>query len=150
MAPRGGISSLPRKSKVAETLDEFRGCHLYNRLDEHYRRFAAEVGQVAMWDDHEVRDNWYPAQVLGDRAPYDEKRVDVLASRARQAFLEHYPIALEAGAGTRIYRRVPFGPLVDVFALDMRSYRGPNGQNPQPAASPDTAFMGARADAVAA
>ena len=133
----------PSKSKVAETLDEFRGCHLYNRLDEHYRRFAAEVGQAAMWDDHEVRDNWYPAQVLGDRAPYDEKRVDVLASRARQAFLEHYPIALEAGAGTRIYRRVPFGPLVDVFALDMRSYRGPNGQNAQPAAGPDTAFMGA-------
>ena len=28
----------PAKSKVAETLDEFRGNHLYNRLDEHYRR----------------------------------------------------------------------------------------------------------------
>ena len=31
----------PAKSKVAETLDEYRGNHLYNRLDEHYRRFAA-------------------------------------------------------------------------------------------------------------
>ena len=81
----------PAKSKVAETLDEFRGAHLYNRLDEHYRRFAAEVGLVAMWDDHEVRDNWYPTQVLGAQAPYQEKRVSVLAARARQAFLEHYP-----------------------------------------------------------
>jgi alkaline phosphatase D len=132
----------PAKAKAAESLDEFRGCHLYNRLDEHYRRFAAEVGQVAMWDDHEVRDNWYPAQILGERAPYQEKRVSVLSARARQAFLEHYPIALDAGAGTRIYRRMPFGPLVEVFALDMRSYRGPNTDNRQPQPGTDTAFMG--------
>jgi alkaline phosphatase D len=132
----------PAKSKVAEALDEFRGCHLYNRLDDHYRRFAAEVGQVAMWDDHEVRDNWYPSQVLGEQAPYREKRVGVLAARARQAFLEHYPIALEAGAHTRIYRMVPYGPLVEVFALDMRSYRGANNENRQPAESPDTTFLG--------
>ena len=97
----------PAKSKVAETLDEFRGAHLYNRLDEHYRRFAAEVGLVAMWDDHEVRDNWYPTQVLGAQAPYEEKRVSVLAARARQAFLEHYPIAPGPGADSRIYRHDP-------------------------------------------
>ena len=54
----------PAKSKVAETLDEFRGNHLSNRLDEHYRRFQSEVAQVVMWDDHEVRDNWFHAQTL--------------------------------------------------------------------------------------
>ena len=31
------------KSKVAETLDEFRGNYKYNLLDEHMRRFNAEV-----------------------------------------------------------------------------------------------------------
>jgi alkaline phosphatase D len=132
----------PDKAKVAETLDEFRGNHLYNRLDPHYRRFAADVGQVAMWDDHEVRDNWYPSQVLGPQAAHLEKRVAVLASRARQAFLEHYPIALERRAEPRIYRTIPFGPLVEVFVLDMRSYRGPNSANRQPAQSPETAFLG--------
>ena len=30
----------PAKSKVAETLDEYRGNHLYNRLDEHYRQVS--------------------------------------------------------------------------------------------------------------
>jgi alkaline phosphatase D len=132
----------PAKAKVAETLDDFRGVHLYNRLDAHYRRFAAEVGQVAMWDDHEVRDNWFPGQTLGDRAPYEEKRLSVLAPRARQAFLEHYPIALEAGAHSRIYRHIPYGPLVDIFTLDMRSYRGANSENRQAAAGPETAFLG--------
>ena len=132
----------PAKAKVAETLDEFRGNHLYNRLDEHFRRFAAEVGQVAMWDDHEVRDNWYPTQVLGPKAPYAEKRVSVLAARARQAFVEHYPIAPGADGETRIHRLIPFGPLVEVFALDMRSYRGPNSDNLQATMSADTAFLG--------
>ncbi len=161
----------PAKSKVAETLEEFRGNHLYNRLDAHYRRFASEVGQVAMWDDHETRDNWYPTQVLGQQVPYQEKRVSVLGSRARQAFLEHYPIAIgstahlrhvgspsdptkqsllavrEANryggqADTRVYRAIPFGPLIEIFALDMRSYRGPNSENRQIAASPDAAFLG--------
>lgn len=131
----------PAKEKVAETLDEFRGNHLYNRLDEHYRRLAAEVGLVAMWDDHEVRDNWYPGQVLGERAPHVEKRIDVLRGRARQAFLEHYPIAL--GPESRIYRPIPFGPLVDVFALDMRSHRAANNDNRQTATSAETAFLGA-------
>jgi alkaline phosphatase D len=140
---------------VAETLDEFRGNHLYNRLDEHYRRFAAEVGLVAMWDDHEVRDNWYPTQVLGERAPYTEKRVSVLAARARQAFLEHYPIAPGPGAETRIYRTIPFGPLLEIFTLDMRSYRGPNSPNTQTSMSAETAFLGSAqaqwlADALAA
>src|SRR4029450_11738324 len=34
------------KSKLAQTLDDFRGCHRYNFQDEHMRRFNAEVSQV--------------------------------------------------------------------------------------------------------
>ena len=132
----------PAKAKVAETLDEFRGNHLYNRLDEHYRRFSAAVAQVAMWDDHEVINNWYPTQLLGAQAPHREKRVAVLARRARQAFLEHYPIAFETRAAARINRSIPFGPLVEIFALDMRTFRGPNSANRQSIESAATSFMG--------
>jgi alkaline phosphatase D len=132
----------PSKSKVAETLDEFRGNHLYNRLDDHYRRFAAGVAQVAMWDDHEVRDNWFHDQVIDRDKRFTETRVAVLAARARQAFLEHYPIDLAKGLETRIYRRIPCGPLVEVFAIDMRSYRGPNSPNVQTSPGPETAFLG--------
>jgi alkaline phosphatase D len=42
----------------------------------------------------------------------------------------------------RIYRKIPYGPLLDVFVLDMRSYRGPNSSNRQPAESDATAFLG--------
>ena len=34
----------------------------------------------------------------------------------------------EAG---RVYRKISYGPLLDVFMLDMRTYRGPNGENKQ-------------------
>jgi alkaline phosphatase D len=132
----------PSKLKVAETLDELRGNHLYNRLDEHYRRFAADVAQVAMWDDHELRNNWFHEEVLDRDKRYTEKRVSVLVPRARQAFLEHYPIDLARGLDTRIYRRIPYGPLIEVFALDMRTYRGPNSPNLQTSAGPETAFLG--------
>ena len=36
----------PEKSKVAETLGEYRGQYAYNLLDDGYRAFAAEVPQV--------------------------------------------------------------------------------------------------------
>ena len=42
----------------------------------------------------------------------------------------------------RIYRKVSHGPLLDVFALDMRSYRGPNTTNLQTSESATTAFIG--------
>ena len=35
------------KSKVAQTLDDYRGCYKYNLLDEHMRTFNAGVGQIA-------------------------------------------------------------------------------------------------------
>jgi alkaline phosphatase D len=41
-------------SKVAETLNEFRGRYRYNLMDANVRRMAAEVPQIWQWDDHEV------------------------------------------------------------------------------------------------
>jgi len=134
----------PAKAQVAETLDEFRGNHLYNRLDEHYRRFQSEVAQVVMWDDHEVRDNWFHAQTLEGDQRYTEKRVAVLAERARQAFLEQYPVTMSRGADAAIYRSIPYGPLIEIFALDMRSYRGANNENLQTALTADSALLGSR------
>jgi alkaline phosphatase D len=131
----------PAKAKVAETLDEYRGNHLYNRLDAHLRRFESEVGQLVIWDDHEVLDNWYPGERLEDER-YGERRVSVLAGRARQAFLEHVPLRRAPGARDRIYRALPFGPALEVFALDLRSERGPNSENRQAVAGPDAAILG--------
>ena len=131
------------KSKAAETLDEFRGNYQYNLLDEHMRRFNAEVSQVVMWDDHEVRDNWYWERDLSKDDRYKVKSAALLAARARRAFLEYQPLAPDASDPERIRRVVPYGPLVDIFALDLRSYRGANSENVQTVLDERSALFGA-------
>src|SRR5262249_49688021 len=54
------------KSKVCESLADYRGAFAYNLLDDNKRNFAAEVPFFVQWDDHEVRNNWYPGQILDD------------------------------------------------------------------------------------
>jgi alkaline phosphatase D len=132
----------PAKQKVAETLDEFRGNYHYNLLDAHMRRFNAEVGQTVIWDDHEVRDNWYETRDLSGDTRYQEKSVALLAARARQAFYEFNPLPLQGDDPERIHRVVSCGPLVDVFAIDLRSYRGPNSANLQPSLTDDARIFG--------
>lgn len=132
----------PEKSKVAETLKEFRGNYIYNLMDENVRRFNAQIPIIAQWDDHEVRNNWYPGQIITDDNRYTEKRVDALAAMAKQAFLEYMPIRFEPNEPGRIYRSLYYGPSLEVFMLDMRSYRGPNSPNRQTGMSPQTALLG--------
>lgn len=125
-------------SKVAETLAEYRGRYKYNLLDENVKSLYADVPILSQWDDHETLNNWYPGEILTDDR-YTEKRVDVLAQRSRQAFLEYLPMVHSAGRN-RIYRKVSYGPLLDVFCLDMRTYRG---ANPVPSTVGPVAMLGA-------
>jgi alkaline phosphatase D len=135
--PGGGVwrnVTTEEKAKVAESLAEFRGNFRYNLLDEHLKRFNARVPVIAQWDDHEVRNNWYPGQVIADTdTRYTEKSIDVLAARARRAFSEYFPLStLRPGAREgRVYRVVRHGPLLDVFVLDMRTYRNANSAGTQ-------------------
>jgi alkaline phosphatase D len=122
----------PEKSKVAETLDEFRGQYAYNLLDDALRAFAARVPQVVQWDDHEVTNNWYPGEILEDDR-YTERSVDVLARRAHRAFHEWQPIVPREAVDGRIHRKLSFGPDLDVFVIDMRPYRDANSPGTAPA-----------------
>ena len=128
------------KAKVAETLDEFRAAHKYNFMDEHVRAFNAEVPIFVQWDDHEVTNNWSASKQLP--VAYKERNIALLAARAARAFHEMYPIRTSSAEPGRIYRTLRYGPHLDVFMLDERSYRGPNGPNQQDAYGPESFFLG--------
>jgi alkaline phosphatase D len=110
------------KSKVAETLSDYRGNYKYNLLDGNVRAFNAKIPMLAQWDDHEVSDDWCP----GQWPEWDSQLLERVA-RGRRAFHEFKPIRAPLQM-ERIHRRIPYGPLLDVFLLDMRSYRTPNGK----------------------
>lgn len=118
---------------VSETLDQLRGRHRYPLRDDHVRAFYASVPTVAMWDDHETCNNWWPGETIDDER-YGERRADVLATRGRRAWQEYQPVPVrrlvatggDGFVGRRLYRRVPRGQHLDLFCLDMRSWRGPN------------------------
>src|SRR5262249_42458108 len=52
------------KSKIAQTLADFRGNYKYNLLDKNVLAFNAEVPLFAQWDDHEVTNDWCPGEAL--------------------------------------------------------------------------------------
>ncbi len=133
----------PEVSKVAETLAEFRGRYRYNLLDTNVRRFNAEVPQIWQWDDHEVVNNWSPSKSLRDDDRYREKSVPLLVARATRAFHEYAPISPPGmDDSERIFRRFSYPPLLDLFVIDLRSYRGPNNETLQSKEHLDATLLG--------
>jgi alkaline phosphatase D len=85
----------PEKSKVAETLAEFRGNFTYNLLDENVRRFNAQVPQLVQWDDHETRNNWFPGQMLTDDDRYTSKKLRPFVCQSQAGIYGVYADSLQ-------------------------------------------------------
>jgi alkaline phosphatase D len=147
--PDGGIwrnLTSEAKAKVAETLREFRGNYAYNLMDDHLRRFNTQVPMFAQWDDHEVANNWYPSEDFSQdpsKSAYKVTSAALLGARAARAFQEYMPVRWDQTASPHLYRSFGYGPSLEIFRIDMRSYRGPNTANRQEQAGPDTVFLGA-------
>src|SRR5262245_57576018 len=103
------------KSQVAETLAEFRGNYKYNLLDHNLRAFNAQVPMFAQWDDHEVTNDWVPGYNLRRGDGYVERSIRTLAARGSRAFHEFMPMRESLAEAGRVYRKIPYGPLLDVF-----------------------------------
>ena len=130
-------------SKVAETMNEYRGRYRYNLMDANVRRMSADVPQIWQWDDHEVSNNWSDSKDVGPDKRYTEKNVPLLVARATKSFFEYAPMRRNGDVESeRVYRHLPQGPLLDMFVVDMRSYRGANGPNLQTTENAESVFMG--------
>ena len=79
-------------------------------------------------DDHEVLNNWYPTEIVGAPSFPNGTRDSLLAGFALTALREFNPIYTN-----RTYRSQQYGAGLELFFLDMRSFRGPNDNNLDPA-----------------
>ena len=131
------------KRKVAETLQEYRDQWKYNLMDRHVLALNAATPTFLQWDDHEVTNNWSSGKDLSKDDRYSEKSIALLAARAARAFHEMTPIRFTPAEPGRVYRRIAYGPLLDVFFLDLRSYRGPNGPSMEETVTPQSRILGA-------
>ena len=136
--------TIPEKEKVAETLHEFRMNYAYNLLDGNLRAFNASVPMYAQWDDHEVTNNWYWELRKDQDQRYREGSVAVMAARALRAFHDFMPTRLHPLEQDRLYTSFPYGPSLEVFRIDLRSYRGPNSEGMQTELSPEARIIGER------
>ena len=114
-------------AKVAETLAEYRGRYRYNLLDHNVRDLYADVPLVAQWDDHETLNNWYPGRSSPTTATPRSASTSSRPGRGRPSSSTCRSRPPRRGDGPPgSTARSSYGPLLDVFCLDMRTYRGAN------------------------
>ena len=103
-----------------QTLAEYRAKYSLHHSDEHLLEVRRNFPLLAIWDDHEVEDN-YAGELPGGQA--DNRRVPFLERRGNgyRAFFEHMPRRLRSDF--RTYGRIPLGN-AELFLLDTRQFRG--------------------------
>jgi arylsulfatase A-like enzyme len=96
---------------AAEGLAGFRQRHWAIRADALLQSFLSSTATAAIWDDREIADN----------AHRNTEHLDL----ARQAFREQWPVRSADPDGRGLYRSLRPAPQVEVFMLDLRSFRDP-------------------------
>ena len=114
---RFGRAQVPLAAVVPPTLASYRAHWRYLRDDPVQAAFARAVPTSQTWDDHEV---------VNDFGGLDP-RASTLLTPALQALWEWNPMPREPHGPPRLYRRLRFGKELEVFVLDTRQYRDPNG-----------------------
>lgn len=118
-------ADVPR-DRFQGTLAHYRAKHRENRDDRHLARLLAGCGTYAMWDDHEVQNDFDSSN------PY--------LAEGRRAFGEYWPVRPAGGDAMVLYRRFAWGSGADFFLLDCRQYRSPSRATDGPAKT----MLGAR------
>ena len=96
----------------------------YARSEANLQRLLRGTDYVAVWDDHEVINDFGPSTDIGTVPPYTPGVH--LMPPGLQAFLDYTPIASAEQTPDRLYRSFRWGKNVEVFVLDTRQYRDPN------------------------
>lgn len=119
-----GNAQVPGDFLQAANMDDFWAHWKYNRDDDAYRTLLASMPYYAIWDDHEVVNDFGPLHDTRSTAPYTEG-VHLLPMGLK-AFLDYNPIAVADNTPKRLYRNVRWGKHLELFILDTRQYRDAN------------------------
>lgn len=124
---RYGNNQIPGNFVQAADLASFWAHWKYNREDHGYRTLLAQTPYYAVWDDHEVVNDFGPLHDTRTAAPYSPGAH--LLPLGLKAFLDYNPTLEYAGTPKRLYRSLRWGKHLEVFFLDTRQYRDANAAN---------------------
>ena len=112
---------------AARTLDEYRARYATYNRDPLLQAAHASAPWLAVWDDHEVENDYAALQGPLLDADFAARR-----AAAYQAYWEHLPFPVSTrprldarGAAMRITGRLDWGTLARIHLLDDRQYRDP-------------------------
>ncbi len=117
---RYGNAQLPGEFGPSTSLSDFWTHWRYNLEEEHLQRLRASVPYVAVWDDHEVVNDFGPLHATRDGV--------YLLPVGLQAFLDYNPVPEDPKTPKRLYRTLRWGKHLELFLLDTRQYRDANGE----------------------
>lgn len=132
-----GVDKRVRKHHGAEitSLNDYRARHAQYRADPLLHKMHAVCPWLVTWDDHEFDNNC--ANDISEEQEVHPVEFLIRRANAYQAYYEAMPLraqSLPTGSDMQLYRRAPFGRLVDFLVLDTRQYRTdqPNGDGRAP------------------
>ncbi len=96
----------------------------YNREDSGYRALLGALPYYAIWDDHEVVNDFGPWHDTRSTPPYTAGVH--LMPLGLAAFHDYNPISARGAAPQRLYRNIRWGKHLELFILDTRRYRDAN------------------------
>ncbi len=117
--PRKDTTGANRDGEV-QTLPEFQEKYRLYKRDPHLQAMHAMHPYVAVWDDHEVENDYAgqgPGDVVDRRIPFAARR-----RNGYEAFFQYHPVQRDADDRSRIYRSIPLGA-AELFLTDQRQYR---------------------------
>jgi len=121
----------PRRDPIgeAETLEQYRAKYALYHSDPKLVNVRQQFAMMAIWDDHEVEDN-YAAGLPGGATQQRDVAYRLRQANAYRAFFEHMPRIRVGAERDRIYGNVSLGGTAEVFLLDQRQYRSDQPCNP--------------------
>ncbi|MBB0246098.1 alkaline phosphatase [Streptomyces alkaliphilus] len=102
------------------TLADYRQRHAHYRSDPDLRAVTAAHPLIAIWDDHEVANDWWTGGAE-NHTPGEEGDWHERLTAGKRAYFEWMPVR-PSTEGT-VFRRLRFGGLADLHLLDLRSFR---------------------------
>lgn len=126
VAPETGRVRSYGELPEADSLANYRRRYALHHSDPDLRALHAAAPAIAIWDDHEVQDDY--SGIWSKGLQFASARFVQRRAMAYRAFVENMPLRLSQvmrGAEYRINRRMQWGTLAQFDMLDGRQFRSP-------------------------